>query len=233
MNNNNQHQNETEIKLLKYINLNTSMNENVQTESIDRFILGKIYGYLLLYKHLERELKQRKIEHLKSFLHINFIYPEENLIDAQEKNICCPIHVYTNRPSRKLLKCPSFIKGFIHSLTDLPKIYNVWFNLNNVNLNNVNLTVRPTNKERLDKMKNLLAYKDDPIVRGFFDIVGTHFPNEKPISSPEKLFNSLEEHIASQYKLMKSLKNKPKKKEDGEGFNFSFPGGGTILVTFK
>lgn len=233
MNNNNQHRNETEIKLLQYINLNTSMNDDVHPESIDRFRLGKIYGYLLFNIHLDRELNQRKIEQFKRYLNIIFIYPEENLIDAQEKNICCPIHIYTNRPSRKLLKCPSFIEGFIHSLTDLPKIYNVWFNLNNVNLNNVNLTVQPTTKERLNKMKSLLAYKDDPIVRGFFDIVGTHFPNEKPISSPEYSVNSLEEDMAHHYKLMKSLKNKPKKKEDGEGFNFSFPGGGTILVTFK
>lgn len=166
-------------QLRNYISENMKDNFTWSEEAFERYATGVYFGYNLISIFVQKKLKNifKNFNHDTIISHsdIDFIYPLTISKYAEKHGYCCIGHLKEDRPSRKLLKSKSFLKGVTKSLKDLPKIYSKWFEINDLSLE-----VAETTKERIDEICTFLSYEKDLKFKDFLCDLKSNFPSKKP-----------------------------------------------------
>lgn len=205
-------------QLRNYISANIKDNFTWGDEAFERYAAGIYYGDNLMYMFIKQKLKDMfkgwDNAQLISHTDIDFIYTQTILRSAQKHGGFCMSHLMQNRPSRKLLKSKSFLKGVTKSFKELPKIYSKWFEINSLDVN-----VAETTKERIDEICSVLSYEKDPMFKDLLYDLKSNFPSKKPSKPPLDFISKFKQDNAYELNKIKFYTNEANKNtERAQGF---------------
>lgn len=205
-------------QLRNYISANMKDNFTWSEEAFERYATGIYYGYYLISifvgKKLKKSSKNLDCDTVIWNADLDFIYHSTISSYAEKHGGCCMGHLLENRPSRKLLKSKSFLKGVTKSFKELPKIYSKWFEINDLSVE-----VAETTKERIDEICSVLSYEKDPKFKDFLCDLKSYFPSKKPSKPPLDFIGKFKQDNAYELNKIKYyLKEENKNTPVSQGF---------------